>query len=71
MPFPARDTKKEGILDKKFTVLRIIGTVYKVLAWIVLALGILALPWGFWPLGSGGKQGRSGHPEFFLDPTSL
>lgn len=29
-------------LEKKFTVLRVIGTIYKVLAWIVLILGILA-----------------------------
>ena len=29
-------------MEKKFTVLRIIGVVYKVLAWIVLILGILA-----------------------------
>jgi len=29
-------------MEQKFTVLRIIGTIYKVLAWIVLALGILA-----------------------------
>ena len=29
-------------MEKKFTVLRTIGTVYKVLAWIVLVLGILA-----------------------------
>jgi hypothetical protein len=29
-------------MEKKFTVLRIIGNIYKVLAWIVLILGILA-----------------------------
>ncbi|MBC8248106.1 MAG: hypothetical protein H8E90_00375 [Anaerolineales bacterium] len=29
-------------MEKKFTVLRIIGTIYKVLAWVVLVLGILA-----------------------------
>jgi len=29
-------------MEIKFTVLRIIGTIYKVLAWIVLILGLLA-----------------------------
>jgi len=51
-------------LDKKFTVLRIIGTVYKVLAWIVLALGILAAL-GFLAAGIWGEARAVSTPGVF------
>jgi hypothetical protein len=36
------ERKEISQMDRRFTALRVIGTIFKVLAWIVLILGILA-----------------------------
>lgn len=40
--YPEKGTKKEDDMGKKYTALRIIATIYKILAWFVLVLGIIS-----------------------------
>lgn len=52
-------------MEKKFRVLRIVGTVYKVLAWLVLAVGVLG---GCLTLAGGFVGGAS--PRSELGPVA-
>jgi hypothetical protein len=39
---PKVDDREDFLMDRRFTALRVIGTIFKVLAWISLILGLLA-----------------------------
>ncbi len=50
-------------MERKYTVLRVVSTIFKVLAWIVLVIGVLtacaAIGVGFMGGAAGGNQGNN------------